>query len=185
MNRLEEIRARCEAATPGPWHWDVFKRQKAVALESARYKVMGFARFGPQSAQPTFRVDGIMEKAQDLAKSIPGMEHHEGFDDFIDHPDAAFIAHAREDIPWLLDEVARLTAERDAEKRRVDAAEADLKSLSTYKPCQICKTRDTCRAAWDINGCVGFRWRGPEPGGEDNPQEARRMAPDIFTGEIG
>lgn len=106
---IEEIRARCEAATPGPWYWDVIDSCKCIALESARWKVMDFARYGMNGAAPRFLVDGIMERADTLLKSIPGKEHHRGFDNYIDHPDAAFIAHARTDIPALLAEVERLT----------------------------------------------------------------------------
>ena len=144
MSRLDEIRERLDAATPGPW----------VRNDEEFY-------------------------ARICAKEYADIAHVGRAND------SDFIAHAREDIPWLLGEVARLTAERDAAVRRAEAAEADLKSLSTYKPCQICKARDTCRAAWDTNGCVLFKWSGLEPGGEGTPQESRRMAPDIFTGEIG
>lgn len=35
--------------------------------------------------------------------------------------DACFMAHARDDVPWLLTEVNRLTAERDALQQRLDA----------------------------------------------------------------
>ncbi len=105
MERLSEIRARCEAATPGPWYWDAIDAHKRICLESARWKVMDFARYGMYGAAPRFLVDGIMERADSLLKSIPGKEHHRGFDNYIDHPDAAFIAHAREDIPYLLAEL--------------------------------------------------------------------------------
>lgn len=117
---LAEIRARCEAATPGPWYWDAIDAHKCICLESKRWKVMDFVRYGMNGAAPRFLVNGIMERADTLLKSIPGKEHHRGFDNYIDHHDADFIAHAREDIPYLLSEVDRLTA-------RAEKAEAALK----------------------------------------------------------
>lgn len=112
MNQIEldEIKARCDKATPGPWEWDVIDAHKCIYLESARWKVMDFTRYGMNGAAPRFLVDGVMERADSLLKSIPGKEHHEGFDNYIDHPDAQFIAHARQDIPVLLAEVEQLNS---------------------------------------------------------------------------
>ena len=56
---LEAIEARCNAATPGPWEWDVNSVCKIVHLRTAhsgRYYVMGFKRFGTKGAAPTFQV---------------------------------------------------------------------------------------------------------------------------------
>jgi hypothetical protein len=62
--------------------------------------------------------------------------------------DAAFIAHARHDIPDLLDEVERLTTD-------LEAAVAD---LSAAKVCAVCK-RDEDGTCGDYEGC-NFKWRG-------------------------
>lgn len=73
MNRDEAIRARCEAATPGPW-----KLTK----------------------------DGRYEDHDECRIDLP--------DDNIElcrYENGEFIAHARNDIPDLLDEVERLRAE--------------------------------------------------------------------------
>lgn len=106
--QLAEIKAREQAATSAPWHWDVATANKSVDLENRRDKIMDFVRYGTNQAAPRFNVDGIMERADTLTKSIPGMEHHRGFDDYINHPDAIFIEHARTDIPALVAEVERL-----------------------------------------------------------------------------
>lgn len=105
MIDIKAIRELCDKATPGPWYWDVIDAHKCICLESARWKVMDFARYGMNGAAPRFLVDGIMERADNLLKSIPGKEHHRGFDNYIDHPDAEFIAKSREIIPALLDEL--------------------------------------------------------------------------------
>lgn len=67
MDRLSEIRARCDAATLGPWYADGW---------------------------------GLWDN---------------GAEEFVElhdtSPDAAFIAHARKDIPYLLEQHAQLTAE--------------------------------------------------------------------------
>lgn len=80
-DRLKEIAERVEAATKGPWKWD-------------RNWLEG----------PTFR-DTVIE---------PGVEYDYGGGasvvlEILD-PDRAFIAYAREDIPYLLARVERLEA---------------------------------------------------------------------------
>ncbi len=126
MTRLEEIRARLEAATPGPWRWEIrtgHKMCKLMTDHSGQYYVMDFARWGLQDACPTFQqyekysgpVDERrslgMTRADKMAKSYPGKEHHQGYDDYIDHPDAILIAKAPEYISYLLAEVERLETE--------------------------------------------------------------------------
>jgi len=116
--RREEIRKRCDAATPGPWVWDVHSHNKIVYLRtdhSGYFYVMGFQRWGMGSAAPTFQVyekyqgpvgergSKGMFRADKLTKSLPGKEHNVGYDDYLDHPDAEFIAHSRQDVLALLD----------------------------------------------------------------------------------
>ncbi len=96
--RIAEIRARAEAATPGPWwthkSFEVIYGQKSgfdslivCALESE---------------------DFMYSKERDMQAN------------------AAFIAHAREDIPALLDEVERLRTENEALKLRTCELQEDL-----------------------------------------------------------
>lgn len=72
VNRLSEIKARCDVATPGPWEFS----------ESAA------------------------EMWTSTGRSI--IESTEGYGLAIKRADADFIAHAREDIPYLLAEIKRL-----------------------------------------------------------------------------
>lgn len=119
-DRLEEIRAREAAAWPGPWAWRGNTSQHELYLHSPHQvmTVMDFTRYGMQDAQPRFVVDGLMRKAEEFVEytvhTYPGAERwrppyrHDVC--AIKHPDAEFIAAAREDVPWLL----RAVAERDA-----------------------------------------------------------------------
>jgi hypothetical protein len=65
---------------------------------------MDFWRWGTQSAQPCFVTDGIIRKPE----WVMGPPHHPWEIVGIDHPDARFIEHSREDVGWLLGEVERL-----------------------------------------------------------------------------
>jgi hypothetical protein len=121
--KLNKIKSRLKAATPGPWEWDVNSACKIAMLmttHSGRYYVMGFERWGPQSAAPKFQIydkyEGDvrergshgMARADKLLKSMPGKEHHQGYDDYIDHPDADLIANATADIQALLEYIEEL-----------------------------------------------------------------------------
>ena len=95
-DRLTEIRARADAATPGPW---------------------------------TVTDDGALSSGVPPSSPVANGE---------------FIAHARDDVPWLLGEIERLKAEvamlvarygeadgaRLVEKDRADKAEAKVRELS-------------------------------------------------------
>jgi hypothetical protein len=111
---LSAIRARCEAATEGPWRWRLSLKSKQVVLESAQQSrinetVVDFVRWGMSGASPRLNVGGIMRNASDFAVPVQGREHHAAWLQSIGHPDAAFIEHARADVAALLGEVDRLT----------------------------------------------------------------------------
>jgi len=98
--RLAEIRARCWAATPGPWH--VCER-------------------------------GFYDEC-DVTGPEPGAIRGQ----YAKFADAAFVAAAREDIPFLLVEIDRLMAERDGEQARlrdvvVEAALAERRAEIVYE----------------------------------------------------
>lgn len=88
---LDEIKARAEKATPGPWEVDYNE---------------------PFSSD----IVGIFQEEQE--RYIVKLEEQDETDYPTTRDDADFIAHAREDIPALIAEVERLTAEN-----------ADLKSI--------------------------------------------------------
>lgn len=90
-DRINAIRIRCEAATPGPWEYFDNGFDGKIRSTTARSKYTG------------------------KPKTICGGEPCEGRID--NCPDAHFIAHAREDIPYLLD----LLAEREKEVGRLQS----------------------------------------------------------------
>lgn len=77
--QLTAIRARCEAATPGPWRENEFTGSEDI------HQVV------PSNPSVLFEHGAICD-------IIPSKA------------DTRFIAHAREDVPALLDEVERLNA---------------------------------------------------------------------------
>ncbi|MFE1109657.1 hypothetical protein ACFW5U_27740 [Streptomyces rochei] len=87
--REAEIAARAEAATPGPW--GTYRDLDAVYTIQAR---------------PRTTRDG-MENDGDIATLAVGRSDAEGY------ANARFAAHAREDVPTLLAELAAVRAERD------------------------------------------------------------------------
>lgn len=78
--------------------------------------------------------------------------------------DYRFIAHAREDIPYLLSEVERLRAELDAAKwdltytDNCDACVHNVKGAECGLDCEDCTLDCTCRACF--NGETAWQWRG-------------------------
>lgn len=84
MTRLEQIRARVDAATEGPW--EVVPAEDAYVSASVRAAGGTLMSFGGGSAYEESA--GLEPSGEDLS----------------------FIAHARADVPWLLDRVAELEA---------------------------------------------------------------------------
>jgi hypothetical protein len=89
--QLDAIRARLDAATPGPWEAVTPKRYAAVRSEKAGCYVYTQGKI-PAETHP----DTVARQQRD----------------------AHLIANAPTDLRALLDEVERLTAERDAAFRR-------------------------------------------------------------------
>lgn len=84
MNRLDKIEARTNAATEGPWEWE--------GEAKAEWEI------GANSLVPSRRPDdpvlyGYGYDASGIEVKTPA--------------DAEFIAHARTDVPWLLEQVER------------------------------------------------------------------------------
>lgn len=94
--RIDEIRARCEAATPEPW---VLGNNQGLVLDNVGHKII---------------CDPILCK------------------------DSVFIAHAREDVPWLLDHIARL--ERAIKQK--------------WKACSTCAKKPSEGYCDDLYDCI-------------------------------
>ena len=122
--RLAEIRERAEAATPGPWEWDGFSEIDEVGAERKTLNPKdGFAsRWLWSGNEPV-----VSEWNTHCCEFAKGVGIASGV---TPSPDATFIAHARQDIPDLLAEVARLTAERDALTDGGTRREADYDELA-------------------------------------------------------
>jgi hypothetical protein len=126
--RIEQIRKRAAAATPGPWAWvgntDVHDIYLGT-IQRGRRVVMGFRRWGMQRAQPTFSSapEGLALLVR--ASEIPVFEVAPAATERTDpkvyradlrglrNPDAVFIAAARADVDYLLSEVDRLSTKPD------------------------------------------------------------------------
>lgn len=137
MIDLEAVKARAAAATPGPWFWGGNVDNRELKLVGRRPggrfgagEVLEFARWGMQQARPRFAnptrelpVDERdfcgywMVEAEEFAiyEVCPEATSREdprvyrgniiGFR----HPDAEFIAHARQDVDDLLAYVQELS----------------------------------------------------------------------------
>ncbi len=159
MNRIEEITARHEAATAGPW------------------EVSPAGHIFSDPLKPIAFVGGNDNQAD---------------------ADAAFIAHARQDIPFLLDEIERLnaqlidyyhmsktidgqqnqnkrlrgiieklTARAEQAERERDAAVEDIHEIDRFNgKCFRCKSWNgvRCKRGYSVNAsfCNDWQWRGPQ-----------------------
>lgn len=93
MERLAAIRARCEAATLGPWGYD--GQHDEITADSP-------------DAEDYWLIVSQCRTAPDAApRDAFGHQYSADF---------AFIAHAREDVPYLLAEIDRLRSELEAAK---------------------------------------------------------------------
>jgi hypothetical protein len=113
-DRLDEIKARLDKATPGPWGYNSYR---AVFGPPALIQAYDDAPDYPEGPRPTIGTPEDMAwcaqraaayEAEPIVASVPA---HYGDTATGRHAaDAEFIAHAREDVPYLL----ALLAERDA-----------------------------------------------------------------------
>lgn len=128
---LEQIKKRADAATPGPWFWDTNRRFHVTMLKAPQDGgtcVMDFVRWGMNGAQPRFN---------DTQKIFGGilrtMEEYDR-DQNRENPNAAFIAHAREDIPALLAEIERLNTALKAADQVCEAIDSYMKNGEFFDP---------------------------------------------------
>ena len=129
--RLAQIKALCEKATPGPWRWmeDVFRQRYAVKTRTGKYRAkpgrsirdtwIGLLLGAPDGfVQEQIKKNGIeatvasgMVDEYDF-KGIFRLRwsdiRGECFSGMPRHEDCAFIAEARTIVPELIAEVERL-----------------------------------------------------------------------------
>lgn len=116
-SRLDEIKARCAARTPGRWRFRVSASAKLATLMADEpmtpptRTVLDCVRWGPNGASVRF-YDGRGNSPVRLDKLLD--EQGE-----VCHPDAAFIEHAPEDLDWLVAEVERLQRQGEGRLRTV------------------------------------------------------------------
>lgn len=157
-DEIAAIRARHEAATPGPYMWDVRPEVHSVDLKTVNapgWHVLQARRWGMRGAQMWFRdlVRGVMVDMKDLLVAMPGREHHKWIRG-IDHPDAIALEKSWEDRLALLahadalaEKVARLEGERD------EMHEVLVESCDMARCPQCLKWVDSVDIATNGDGC--------------------------------
>jgi hypothetical protein len=112
---IAAIRQRADAATPAPWHWrgnvDVHRIRLSAPRSPGEKTVMDLVRWGFQGAKPRFRDERQLMVGADALVEFEVCPEAETRDDprvyrgdfiALRHPDAEFIAHARQDVDDLL-----------------------------------------------------------------------------------
>jgi len=167
QERIAQIKARERAATPGPWGYE--KSEGDCGLTGKCPRDLIFCDEKCPGCEHWEIYKGAWPTGIDTVES--------GENTFFTDSDASFIAHAREDIPWLLAEVERLTAALEAAERRAEAA---INTIFQYSGCCECACFDGneypgwCtkhdRETSCSDECDVPEWRGPcaENGGKAN-----------------
>lgn len=117
---IEAIRQRAAAAAPAPWRWRGNVDNHTIRLSAPNSRpestVIDFVRWGMQQALPRLNVRGLMHRADEFAvfevyPEATSRNHprvYRGDIIGLRHPDADFMAHARQDIDDLLAYVAHM-----------------------------------------------------------------------------
>ncbi len=133
--RLDEIRTRAQAATPEPWGWLAYEPSTLVS-----YDYLGDPVAEKYGLRPRVLATG------EYNRKTPSRH------------DADFIAHARDDVPYLLDLVASLTTERDMWHDDATKLDAMAVKLETERDALLAAARrvtkmwnETNPDAWDAN----------------------------------
>ncbi len=96
--RLAEIRHRVNQATSGPWHTEGRHNAQGIPLAGARNVIY----IGPELSVQDDVPDGRRIALFYQTRARPHCDHV----DDEDARNAEFIAGAREDVPWLMQELA-------------------------------------------------------------------------------
>lgn len=111
-DRLASIEQRLAAATPGPW------RKDGSPLRTDSFNVRGL----PENTSYDYRGDAVAVTGDSEFGACNGA-------------DAALIAHAPDDLRWLIDRLREAEAERDDARADADArfAHSDHKAAKFYR----------------------------------------------------
>jgi hypothetical protein len=168
MQRIDEIGARAERATPGPWFHvhrddDSCMTQHLVATIPEMDDHQGSGNFvGGSCAEPNI-IAGIL-----VQRPLPICNASEKW-----REDADFIAHAREDIPYLLGVISAVRAlhrpygiydecdhqHEEAGGDVIDASEIGLTCAKLYDVCRECCTDD---GDYQGESCADGHEHGPD-----------------------
>ena len=125
-----EIRARADAATPGPWWTDAkYSEEEAGVSVIAARTDCGALPGNPTRGQVAWATQLLPEYAQQC------------------EADADFIARARTDIPSLLAHIAEQDAALAAAEKRAEEAEAQLKLVRRQRDDMNAAYQFECKAA--------------------------------------
>lgn len=91
-DRLEEIRGRLKRVAPGPWWW-----KRCYEIDSYSGRTVHWALVDPESALENKVTSGLLVL----------LHHQEEWlsQPVVEDPYLQFIAHAREDVEWLLEQL--------------------------------------------------------------------------------
>ena len=165
MRKIDEIRARCAEATPGPWNYD--ERIGGVAV----YYGNRVNCIVDSEGRRLYYKNGHFDKK--TGWTIDAQSCH----------DAHFVAHSREDIPWLLAEVERLQAENAALERERDALLQAVESMTSIireaaaDRCDYCTLQTEPCMSRGLNATCCFEWHGPQDAGESEVAACSKTPP--------
>jgi len=157
---------------------------------------MGFERWGFQQAQPIFqeyeKYDGSVQerKSKGMIKAIELSKWNQTYrsdDGWIDHPDAELIAHSQDDISFLLSEIKRVTAERDAAVNELSALKEANQWISVEERFPEPYVRKLVKLLTGFVGCASYsnlseRWL-PDSGQPIKTISAWRDLPEVSESE--
>lgn len=164
---LLAIQSRADAAAEGPWRWEGDGPGLCTVARGPRYS------------------DGSQGPAETIVR---GPWTNDGSDCVeVSAVDAEFIAHARTDIPYLLGEIAKLSATAAAVPTEADPFSQSPHMASKYWG-ELVKARKRIaeleaaaptEPVWELQCSVGFgRWSGCDYEGCQLPQRRRLIAGD-------
>ena len=157
QKRLDNIRARCGKATPGPWKR--LSNNEVIYVNSQGFGVRITCTFGGEP-QDYYNAELVTHAREDIPWLLDGVERLEGLvRESIGNTDKA-----QELCAEYGEFVGELRAKITALRRERDAVFLD---LSIAAPCDCCKHLGEDSCALDVypNKCIKelhWKWRGPQ-----------------------